>query len=90
MSGPSPDDLLADAGQLVSEAEQRREQQVRLIAELAGNPDDLVYAERVLREIETTLEVARTHRAILQTLLNDETPGPRPEAVQASAEECGR
>lgn len=61
MTGPSPDDLLADVDQLVSEAEQRREQQVRLIAELAGNPDALVYAERVCERSRRPLSLlART------------------------------
>ena len=58
---------------LVDETEQRRDEQIRLIADLGGPQGEAaaaeqVLAERVLKEIETTLGMARAYRSILQSL----------------------
>ena len=63
------------ANRHVVEAEQRRARQIRLIAELSGT--EQAHARQVLAEIERTLAIARTHRSLLQSLLDDECPVPR-------------
>ena len=69
----SPDGALDALTQLVAETEQRRSQQVQRIAELAERDGaavlaERVIAERVLKEVEATLGMARAYQSILQSL----------------------
>ena len=69
----SPDGALDALTRLVVETEQRRSEQVHRLAQLAecGGADSLAeraLAERVLKEIEATLAMARAYQSILQSL----------------------
>ena len=69
----SPDGALDALTQLVAETEQRRSQQVQRVAELAERDGaatlaERVIAERVLKEVEATLGMARAYQSILQSL----------------------
>ncbi|WP_336492623.1 hypothetical protein [Methylobacterium nigriterrae] len=71
---PSLGDLLADANQLVTETEQRRDRQIRLVAKLAKDVEARPYDEQILHEITRTLAIARTHRSTMRSLAKDERP----------------
>ncbi|AWN39950.1 hypothetical protein [Methylobacterium durans] len=62
--------LLDAAAEDVSEGEKRRADQIRLISGLTRGSDTEVCARRVLAEIERTLTIARTHRAIMLSLMD--------------------
>ena len=57
------------ATQYVTEAEQRRAQQISLIAKLTG--EEQAQARQVLTEIERTLAIARTHHALLLSFADE-------------------
>ncbi|GJE43581.1 hypothetical protein [Methylobacterium soli] len=57
------------ATQYVTEAEQRRAQQISLIAKLLG--EEQAQARQVLTEIERTLAIARTHQALLLSFADE-------------------
>ncbi|WP_336492209.1 hypothetical protein [Methylobacterium nigriterrae] len=59
---------LAVAIRHVAEAEQRRDQQIALVAELADRGEDRAAAEDMLREIKQTLRLARAQQALLRVL----------------------
>ena len=53
------------ASRFVREAEQRRDEQARIVAALTGPPEVLAFAERVLKEMEHTFQMARLHESYL-------------------------
>jgi hypothetical protein len=72
-ANPSSADALDALTRLVAETEQRRSEQISRVAQLAecdGGADmaERRLAERVLKEIETTLGMARAYQSILQSL----------------------
>ncbi|GJE41508.1 hypothetical protein AEGHOMDF_0674 [Methylobacterium soli] len=73
-TAPSASDEAIEAAiRLVTETEQRWSEQIDRIAQLREQTDSAALAEvplakQVLREIETTLGLARAYRAILQSL----------------------
>jgi hypothetical protein len=62
-------DPLFEAGRQVVEAEERREQQMRVLSRLAQSSPARVYAEHVLSEIERTIVLSRMHQELIQGLL---------------------
>ena len=62
-------DPLSQAGQQVAEAEERREQQMRVLSGLAQGSPARVYAEHVLCEIDRTIVLSRMHLELIQNLL---------------------
>ena len=56
------------ASQFIREAERRRDEQARIVAGLVGPPEVLAFAERILKEMENTLEMARLHESYLHLL----------------------
>ncbi|WP_336488426.1 hypothetical protein [Methylobacterium nigriterrae] len=64
----SLEEPLDAVNRLVAETEERRRDQVRLIARLSESARCTVLAERLLREVECTLTVARAYQSILQSL----------------------
>ena len=64
--GDQQDTARQRASQFIREAEQRRDEQARIVAGLAGPPEVLAFAERVLKEMESTLAMARLHESYLQ------------------------
>jgi len=62
-------DPLSQAGQQVTEAEERREQQMRVLSGLAQGSPARIYAEHVLSEIERTVVLSRMHLELIQNLL---------------------
>ena len=72
-AAPSANEALEALTRLVAETEQRRDDQARLIVDLGSQKSDAaaaeqVLAKRVLKEIETTLGMARAYQSILQSL----------------------
>jgi hypothetical protein len=72
-AAPSANEALEALTRLVAETEQRRDEQIRLIADLGSQQSGAAaaeqgLAERVLKEIETTLGMARAYQSILQSL----------------------
>ncbi|MDR7040523.1 hypothetical protein J2X36_005306 [Methylobacterium sp. BE186] len=67
---------LEQAHRHVVEAEQRREQQIRLITGLCGTEKAL--AQQALTEIERTLAIARAHRSLLLSLEHTAEPKTAP------------
>jgi hypothetical protein len=70
---PSANEALEALTCLAAETERRRDEQIRLIADLGSQNGGAVaaermLAERVLKEIEATLGMARAYRSILQSL----------------------
>ena len=72
MATRNPVDICANTlhalAHVITETEQRRSEQLRLMAELAGSPHALTTAKRVLTEIEKTLGVSRAYLSILRRL----------------------
>ncbi|MEZ0251750.1 MAG: hypothetical protein ACAH20_12485 [Methylobacteriaceae bacterium] len=61
-----PDSLLAVSMQAMAAAEQRRDQQLFMIAALDNHPDACRVAEDVLREIERRLDLAQIQHAVVR------------------------
>ena len=64
-------DPLLQAGRQVAEAEERREEQMRVLSGLAQGSPARAYAEHVLGEIDRTIVLSRMHQELIQNLLDD-------------------
>ena len=64
-----PHDPLFQAERQVAEAEERREEQMRILSGLAQGSPARIYAEHVLSEIERTIVLSRMHQELIQNLL---------------------
>ncbi|WP_147898151.1 hypothetical protein [Methylobacterium sp. WL7] len=62
-------DPLFQAGRQVAEAEERREQQIRVLSALAQGSPARIYAEHVLSEIERTIALSRMNQELIESLL---------------------
>lgn len=62
-------DPLVQAQEQVAEAEKRREQQVRFLANIAEGTDARAFAEHTLNEIERTIVLGRMHLELIRHLL---------------------
>lgn len=62
-------DPLLQAERQVAEAEERREQQTRVLSRLAQGSPARTYAEHVLNEIDRTIVLSRIHHELIQNLL---------------------
>ncbi|TXN76578.1 hypothetical protein FV228_00030 [Methylobacterium sp. WL18] len=62
-------DPLFQAVLQVAEAEERREQQMRILSGLAQGSPARVYAEHVLSEIDRTIVLSRMHQELIESLL---------------------
>ena len=65
-------DPLFQAGQQVAEAEERREQQMRIQSGLTQGSPARVYAEHVLSEVERTIVLSRMHQELIENLFGDQ------------------
>nr|WP_254803847.1 hypothetical protein [Methylobacterium sp.] len=65
-----PDDPVADIKQAIRAAEQRRDQQLAYIAILDGFGASKAHAQRVLHEIETTLQRSREHLVFVRDMFD--------------------
>jgi hypothetical protein len=63
-------DPLVQAQEQVAEAEKRREQQVRSLADIAEGTDARAFAEHILSEIERTIVLSRMHLELMRHLLS--------------------
>jgi hypothetical protein len=66
MMADGQDDAFTRAARFVVEAEQRRDQQARVVAELRDGPEATAFAKRLLDEMEVTLRLARLYLNYLQ------------------------
>ena len=68
-----PDALLHDpllqAERQVAEAEERRDQQMRVLSRLPQGSPARAYAEHVLSEIDRTIVLTRMHHELIENLL---------------------
>jgi hypothetical protein len=64
-------DPLFQAGRRVAKAEERREQQMRILSGLAQGSPARIYAEYVLSEIDRTIVLSRMHQELIEGLLAD-------------------
>ena len=62
--------LLAQAEQDLTEAEQRREHNARILAGLHEGTEAQAAVERVLREIERTISFIRANRELIELILD--------------------
>ena len=62
-------DPLFQAGRQVAEAEERREQQIRVLSALAQGSPARIYAEHVLSEIERTIALSCMNQELIESLL---------------------
>lgn len=62
-------DPLVQADRQIAEAEERREEQMRVLSRLAQGSPARIYAEHVLSEIERTIVLSRMHQELIQNLL---------------------
>jgi hypothetical protein len=62
-------DPLFQAERQVAEAEERREQQMRVLSGFAQSSPARIYAEHVLSEIERSIALSRMHEELIQNLL---------------------
>ncbi|WP_419828494.1 hypothetical protein [Methylobacterium sp.] len=60
---------LFQAGQQVTEAEERREQQISVLSAFAQDSPARIYAEHVLSEIERTIALSRMNQKLIESLL---------------------
>lgn len=63
---------LVAANQQLAEAEQRRDQQIRVVAGLVEGTEARTYAEHVLQVMERNILMSRAHQSLIQSLLQDE------------------
>lgn len=54
------------ATEAVRQAERRRDEQARIVSEMVGPPSEVAFAERVLAEMNHTLDMARVYQSILE------------------------
>lgn len=66
------DHPLIVADQQLAEAEQRRDQQIRIVAGLVEGTEARTYAEHVLQVMERNILMSRAHQSLIQSLLQDE------------------
>lgn len=72
---PTPSDenlrgLLAQAELDLAEANQRRDQQARIVSNLLPSTDTRAYAENILREIDLTIAFISANQDLLQHILD--------------------
>ena len=64
-----PHNPLFQAGRQVTEAEERRERQLRILSGLAQGSPARIYAEHILSEIDRTIVLSRMHQELIESLL---------------------
>ncbi|MCJ2116563.1 hypothetical protein MKK65_08215 [Methylobacterium sp. J-001] len=72
LTQPLQDDPLAEVDRHVAEVQQRREDQLRLIARLAKDSPVRTGAQHLLMEIERSLSLCQAHRMLIQHLVEPE------------------
>ena len=61
--------LLAQAGRDLTEAEQRRERQARIVSDLLDGTGTHAAAQKVLREINRTIAFSRANHELIEHIL---------------------